>query len=142
MRPEEIEGLTVGGLLGLVTERRPQDDALVYVDRGLRYSYAEFNAEVERCARGLMALGLEKGDHVAVWGQNVPEWVTLQFATGKTGTVLVTINPAYKSNELKYVLEQSDAAVLFLTEGVGDADFLQILQGAVPEFGETDDGDL
>src|ERR671917_470657 len=120
MRPEEIEGLTVGGLLDLVTERRPQDDALVYVDRGLRYSYAEFNEEVERCARGLMALGLEKGDHVAVWGQNVPEWVTLQFATGKTGTVLVTINPAYKSEELRYVLEQSDAAALFLTEGADE----------------------
>ena len=142
MRPEEIEGLTVGGLLDMVTERRPQDDALVYVDRGLRYSYAEFNEVVERCARGLMALGLEKGDHVAVWGQNVPEWVTLQFATGKTGTVLVTINPAYKSEELRYVLEQSDAAALFLTEGVKGADFVEILQDAVPDLADAGDGDL
>src|SRR5918999_3414510 len=142
MRPEDIEGLTVGRLLDLVTERRPEDDALVYVDRGLRYSYAEFNEVVERCARALMALGLEKGDHVAVWGQNVPEWVILQFATGKTGTVLVTINPAYKSHELKYVLEQSDAVALFLTEGAGDADFLQILQGAVRGLDELGDGEL
>ena len=142
MRPEEIEGLTVGGLLDLVTERRPEDDALVYVDRGLRYSYTEFNEVVERCARGLMALGLEKGDHVAVWGQNVPEWVTLQFATGKTGTVLVTINPAYKSEELQYVLEQSDAAALFLTEGVKGADFVEILQDAVPDLADAGDGDL
>src|SRR5918995_140326 len=142
MRPEEIEGLTVGGLLDLVTERRPQDDALVYVDRGLRYSYAEFNEEVERCARGLMALGLEKGDHVAVWGQNVPEWVTLQFATGKTGTVLVTINPAYKSEELRYVLEQSDAAALFLSEGVKGADFVEILQDAIPGLADAEDSDL
>src|ERR671914_49223 len=142
MRPEDIEGLTVGGLLDLVTERRPEDDALVYVDRGLRYSYTEFNEVVERCARGLMALGLEKGDHVAVWGQNVPEWVTLQFATGKTGTVLVTINPAYKSEELQYVLEQSDAAALFLTEGVKGADFVEILQDAVPDLADAGDGDL
>src|ERR671915_882471 len=142
MRPEEVEGLTVGGLLDLVTERRPEDDALVYVDRGLRYSYAEFNEVVERCARALMALGLEKGDHVAVWGQNVPEWVTLQFATGKTGTVLVTINPAYKSEELRYVLEQSDAAALFLTEGVKGADFVEILQDAVPDLADAGDGDL
>src|ERR671915_1196068 len=142
MRPEEIEGLTVGGLLDLVAERRPEDDALVYVDRDLRYSYAEFNEVVERCARALMALGLEKGDHVAVWGQNVPEWVTLQFATGKIGAVLVTINPAYKSHELKYVLQQSDAAALFLTEGAGDADFLEILRGAVPELAEAPDGEL
>ena len=134
MRPEDIDGLTVGGLLDLVHERRPDDEALVYADRDLRYTYTEFKEVVEECARALMALGIEKGDHVAVWGQNVPEWVTLQFATGKVGAVLVTINPAYKSHELKYVLEQSDAAALFLTEGVRDADFLQILQDAVPEL--------
>ena len=142
MRPEDIEGLTVGRLLDLVTERRPRDDALVYVDRGLRYSYAEFNEVVERCARALMALGLEKGDHVAVWGQNVPEWVTLQFATGKMGAVLVTVNPAYKANELKYVLEQSDAAAFFLTRGVKGADFVEILQEAVPELAEVEEGEL
>jgi fatty-acyl-CoA synthase len=134
MRPEDIEGLTVGGLLDLVHERRPDDEALVYPDRDLRYTYAQFREVVEDSARALMALGIEKGDHVAVWGQNVPEWVTLQFATGKVGAVLVTINPAYKSHELQYVLDQSDAAALFLTEGVRDADFLQILQDAVPEL--------
>jgi fatty-acyl-CoA synthase len=142
MQPEDVERLTVGGLLDLVTERRPQDDALVYVDRGLRYSYAEFKDVVERCARALMALGLKKGDHVAVWGQNVPEWVTLQFATGKTGTVLVTINPAYKSNELRYVLEQSDAAALFLTEGVKGANFVEILEKAVPDLADAGPGEL
>jgi fatty-acyl-CoA synthase len=139
MRPEDIEGLTIGGLLDLVDERRPDDEALVYSDRGLRYTYAEFREVVEGCARALMALGIGKGDHVAVWGQNVPEWVTLQFATGKVGAVLVTINPAYKSHELKYVLDQSDAAALFLTRGVGDADFLEILQEAVPELIQSDD---
>jgi fatty-acyl-CoA synthase len=72
----------------------------------------------------------------------VPEWVTLQFATGKTGTVLVTINPAYKSEELRYVLEQSDAAALFLTEGVKGADFVEILQDAVPDLADAGDGDL
>jgi fatty-acyl-CoA synthase len=133
MRPEEIEGLTIGGLLDLVAERRPEDDALVYADRGLRYSYREFRDVVEECARALMALGLEKGDHVAVWGQNVPEWVVLQFATGKVGAVLVTVNPAYRANELRYVLEQSDAAALFLTRGVKGADFVEVLRDAVPE---------
>jgi fatty-acyl-CoA synthase len=142
MRPEDIDGLTVGGLLDLVTERRPEEEALVYADRNLRYTYPEFKEVVENCARSLMTLGIDKGDHVAVWGQNVPEWVTLQFATGKVGAVLVTINPAYKSRELKYVLEQSDAAALFLTEGLGDADFLQILQDAIPELAGTDDGEL
>src|SRR5215210_1914608 len=142
MRPEDIDGLTVGALLDLVHERRPDDEALVYADRNLRYTYTEFREVVENCARSLMDLGIEKGDHVAVWGQNVPEWVTLQFATGKVGAVLVTINPAYKSHELKYVLEQSDAAALFLTEGVANADFLQILQDAIPELAGSDDGEL
>jgi fatty-acyl-CoA synthase len=142
MRPEEIDGLTVGGLLDLVAGRRPDSDALVYADRDLRYTYAEFKEVVENCARSLMALGLQKGDHVAVWGQNVPEWVTLQFATGKVGAVLVTINPAYKSHELKYVLEQSDAAALFLTKGVANADFLQILQDAIPGLAGSDDDEL
>jgi fatty-acyl-CoA synthase len=141
MLPEDIEGLTVGGLLDLVTERRPETDALVYADRGLRYSYKQFNEVVERCARALIALGLEKGDHVAVWGQNVPEWVTLQFATGKTGTVLVTINPAYKATELRYVLEQSDAAALFLTKGVKEADFVEILQDTVPDLANAEPGE-
>jgi fatty-acyl-CoA synthase len=142
MRPEDIDGLTVGGLLDLVAGRRPEDEALVYADRNLRYTYTEFKAVVEKCARSLMALGIDKGDHVAVWGQNVPEWVTLQFATGKVGAVLVTINPAYKSHELKYVLEQSDAAALFMTEGVGEANFIQILQGAVSDLSQDDEGEL
>src|ERR687893_24875 len=142
MRAEEVDDLTVGELLDLVAERRPEDDALVYPDWGLRYTYREFKEVVEECARALMALGLEKGDHVAVWGQNVPEWVILQFATGKVGAVLVTVNPAYRASELKYVLDQSDSAALFLTSGVKDADFVEILGQAVPELGETADGEL
>src|SRR5215212_7083308 len=114
MRPEDIDGLTVGALLDLVHERRSYDEALVYADRDLRYTYAEFREVVEDCARALMALGIEKGDHIAVWGQNVPEWVILQFATGKVGAVLVTVNPAYRASELQYVLDQSDSAALFL----------------------------
>src|SRR5215216_1803842 len=142
MRPEDVEGLTVGGLLDLVAERRPEEEALVYPDRNLRYTYREFKEVVERCARALMALGLEKGDHVSVWGQNVPEWVILQFATGKAGAVLVTVNPAYRANELKYVLDQSDSAALFLTEGVKGADFIEILGQAVPELADAPDGEL
>ena len=142
MRAEDVEGLTVGGLLDLVAERRLEDDALVYPDRGLRYTYREFKEVVEECARALMALGLEKGDHVAVWGQNVPEWVILQFATGKVGAVLVTVNPAYRASELKYVLDQSDSAVLFLTGGVIGADFVETLGQAVPELAGAAGGEL
>jgi len=142
LRAEDVEGLAVGGLLDLVAERRPEDDALAYPDRGLRYTYREFKEVVEECARALMALGLEKGDHVAVWGQNVPEWVILQFATGKVGAVLVTVNPAYRASELKYILDQSDSAALFLTGGVKGADFVEILGQAVPELAGAAGGEL
>jgi len=142
LRAEDVEGLAVGGLLDLVAERRPEDDALAYPDRGLRYTYWEFKEVVEECARALMALGLEKGDHVAVWGQNVPEWVILQFATGKVGAVLVTVNPAYRASELKYILDQSDSAALFLTGGVKGADFVEILGQAVPELAGAAGGEL
>ncbi len=142
MRAEDVEGLTVGGLLDLVADRRPGEDALVYPDRGLRYNYRKFKEVVEGCARALMALGLEKGGHVAVWGQNVPEWVILQFATGKVGAVLVTVNPAYRASELKYVLDQSDSAALFLTGGVKGADFVEILGQAVPELAGAAGGEL
>ena len=77
-----------------------------------------------------------------MWGQNVPEWVILQFATGKMGAVLVTVNPAYKAQELKYVLDQSDSAALFLTRGVKDSDFVEILGQAVPELAGSADGAL
>ena len=77
-----------------------------------------------------------------MWGQNVPEWVILQFATGKMGAVLVTVNPAYKAQELKYVLDQSDSAALFLTRGVKDSDFVEILGQAVPELAGSADGEL
>jgi fatty-acyl-CoA synthase len=142
MRPEDVEDLTVGGLLDLVRERRPEGDALVYPEHGLRYTYREFKEKVDECARALMALGLGKGDKVAVWGQNKPEWVILQFATGKIGAVLVTVNPAYRATELHYVLEQSDSAALFLTEGVKGADFVDILQGAVPGLSEGSRGGI
>src|SRR5919202_403422 len=142
MRPEDVEELTVGGLLDLVAQRRPDEEALVYAERDLRYTYSAFKEVVEECARALMALGLEKGDHVAVWGQNVPEWVILQFATGKVGAVLVTVNPAYRANELKYVLDQSDSAALFLTPRVRGADFLEILGQAIPELADAKAGEL
>ena len=141
MRAEDVEGLTVGSLLDLVAERRPDDDALVYPDRGLRYTYGEFKEVVgegapERSWR-LGSRGSRRG-----LGPERPRWVTLQFATGKMGAVLVTVNPAYKAHELKYVLDQSDSAALFLTRGVKDADFVEMLAHAVPELAESTDGEL
>ena len=79
-------------------------------------TWAEFDAAVDRVARGLLALGFAPGDHFGVWATNVPEWVLLQFATARIGVVLVNINPAYRTGELKYALRQSDVRGLALVD--------------------------
>ena len=125
---------TVGGLLADVAKRFPDNDALVYPDHGLRYSYKEFNALCERIAKGLYHLGIRKGDHISIWATNVPEWVVLQFATAKIGAVLVTVNTSYKSAELEYVLNQSDSTTLFLVQGFKDTDYVQTTNEVIPEL--------
>jgi fatty-acyl-CoA synthase len=125
---------TIGGLLEEIARRFPDNDALVYPDRGLRYTYQEFNALCDRVAKGLLSLGIRKGDHLAIWATNVPEWLILQFATAKIGAVLVTVNTSYKSSELEYVLKQSDSAVLFLVQGFKGTDYVQTVYTIAPEL--------
>ncbi len=132
---------TLGGLLEDTARRFPKNDALVYPDRGLRYSYREFDALCDRVAKGLLRLGVRKGEHLAIWATNVPEWVVLQFATAKIGAVLVTINTNYKSAELEYVLQQSDATMLFLVQGFKDTDYVETAYTVVPEL-QTSEGAL
>ncbi|PLX92045.1 MAG: AMP-binding protein [Desulfuromonas sp.] len=133
---------TVGGILEEMGRRYPENDALVYPDRGLRLNYAEFNALCDRVAKGLIKLGVKKGDHLSIWATNVPEWVILQFASAKIGAVLVTVNTSYKSAELEYVLEQSDSTLLFLVQGFKDTDYVATLNQVVPELAEKREGGL
>lgn len=133
---------TVGGLLEAAAKCRPEHDALVYHHRGLSLSYGELNERCDRVARGLLQVGIGKGDRVAIWATNLPEWVILQFATAKIGAVLVTINTRYRSSELEYVLRQSDATALFLESGVGDNDFTAALFHVVPELRRAAPGQL
>ena len=81
-----------------------------------------------------MALGIKKGDHIAVWAYNVPEWVYLQFASAKIGAILVTVNTYYKSHELEYLLKQSDATSLFLVDEFKGVNYLDILKSIIPNF--------
>ena len=97
---------------------------------------------MDRLARGLMAMGIRKGEKVAVWATNVPYWVALQFATAKIGAVLLTINTNYRSTELAYVLEQSETENLFLIDGYQDIDYLQTVYELVPELRTQERGRL
>ena len=103
-------------------------DALVSVEQGLRYSYAEFSDEVDRVARGLMGIGVAKGDRVGIWSPNYAEWVLVQYATARIGAVLVTINPAYRSSELEYVLNQSGISVLVAVESFATSHYRSMIE--------------
>jgi fatty-acyl-CoA synthase len=133
---------TVGGLLDHIAGRFPENDALVYVERGLRYSYHAFNEVCRQVAKGLLRLGIKKGDHLSIWAYNVPEWVILQFATAKIGAILVTVNTSYKSAELEYILSQSDSNTLFLVKSFKDSDYVQILYEVAPELKVAEPGKL
>jgi fatty-acyl-CoA synthase len=138
---EQID-LTVGGLLDHIADNFPENEALVYVERGLRYTYREFNERCRQVAKGLIRMGVKKGDHLSIWAYNVPEWVTLQFATAKIGAVLVTVNTSYKSAELEYILHQSDSSTLFLVQGFKDTDYVETLAEVVPELAVSSFGEL
>src|SRR5215218_10292069 len=95
-----VDGLTIGQMLRQTAAQNPDRDAVVFPQFSYRRTFAQFDAEVDQVSRSLLALGIGKAEHVAVWGTNWPQWILLQFATARMGAVLVTINPAYRSHEL------------------------------------------
>ncbi|MTI81507.1 MAG: AMP-binding protein [Firmicutes bacterium] len=139
---QKFDSMTVGGLLEEMAIKYPNNDALVYSDRELRYSYQEFNQMCRQVARGLMAMGIKKGDHIAAWATNVPQWVILQFATGKMGAVLVTVNTNYKAFELEYLLKQSDSTSLFMIDGTKSSSYVDMVYEMCPELRNSEPGQL
>ena len=118
---------TIPQNLARTVAQHGERDALVSVEQGLRYTYAEFSDEVDRVARGLMALSVAKGDRVGIWSPNYAEWVLVQYATARIGSILVTINPAYRSSELGYVLNQSGTSVLVAVESFLASDYRSMI---------------
>ena len=94
--PDGFTTLTLGRQLEFWARETPDHDFIVYPDRNLRWTYRQFDDRVNRLAKGLLAIGIRKGDHVGIWAKNVPDWLVFQFACAKTGAVLVTVNTAYK----------------------------------------------
>jgi fatty-acyl-CoA synthase len=105
-------GDTIGDNLVSTVLRVPDAEALVDVPSGRRWTYAQFDADVTALALGLLAEGIEAGDRIGIWSPNCPEWTLMQYATAKVGAVLVNVNPAYRSHELAYVLQQSGMRML------------------------------
>ena len=137
-----VDGLTIGQVLAQTATNMPQAEAMVFPALGKRYTWAEFDRAVYEAAKGLMALGIQPGQHVAVWATNVPEWVILQMATARIGAVMVTINPAYRPFELKYVLQQSDTVALFLVDSFKSSNYFDMIAQACPELAAAVPGSL
>src|SRR6516225_7801427 len=115
---------TIGERLRRVTERFGDREALVVRHQGYRATYRELSEQVDLAARAMIANGVGKGDRVGIWAPNRYEWVIVQFASARVGAILVTINPAYKADELRHALRRAGVSLLFTARGFRDADYL------------------
>ncbi|GAB6192152.1 AMP-binding protein [Desulfocastanea catecholica] len=141
-RDEIVREITLGQILAETVAKYPHETAVAYAEREYRQTWQEFSDTVDTMAKGLMAMGIQKGEKVAVWATNVPHWVALQFATARIGAILLTINTNYRSAEIDYVLKQSDCENIFIINGLRDANYLEILYGLIPELKTHPRGDL
>jgi fatty-acyl-CoA synthase len=125
---------TIGGALDRAAERWGDRDALVACHQHRRYSYRELRDEADRAARGLIALGVQRGDRVGIWSGNRAEWMITQYAAAKAGAVLVNVNPAYRLRELEYALTQSGISVLVAARGFRSTSYIELLLSLMPEL--------
>lgn len=134
--------LTLGDMLEKQVKQFPDKDFIIFADRDLRFTYAQFDERCNNLAKGLMSIGLKKGDNLGIWATNVPDWLTFLFATAKIGVVLVTVNTAYKSHELEYLVKQSDITTLALIDGYRDSDYVGMVNELIPELKHCERGHL
>ena len=131
---QPLLGETIGENLERTAARVPDNLALVSRHQNRRYTYAEFNAAVDEVARGLLALGLEAGDRVGIWSPNNAEWVLVQYATAKAGLILVNINPAYRTSELAYALNQSGCRMLIAAQSFKTSNYEAMIEEVRPDL--------
>jgi fatty-acyl-CoA synthase len=130
----ELLGETIGANLAATAARLPAHEALVDCPSGRRWSYAGLEAWARQVARGLLAFGVKKGDRVAIWSPNCPEWVAVQYATALIGAVLVNVNPAYRVSELEFVLRQSGVRTLISATAYKASDYRAMVEAARPSL--------
>ena len=133
---------TIGQVVKEAALIYPGNPALIQPEFKLRQDYRDFYASCRGTAKGLMALGIQRGDKVSVWATNIPQWVYLQFSLGMIGGILVTVNTNYQSHELLYILEQSDSTTLFLMDSYRDTSFYNTVRNVMPEVEDCKPGHL
>ncbi|MDR2915040.1 MAG: AMP-binding protein [Tannerella sp.] len=138
----ELSNRTLGDWLEHWAETTPDKEYLVYSDRGLRFTWKEFNQRVDDMAKGLLSIGVKRGTHIGIWATNVPDWLTFLYAGAKIGAVLVTVNTNYKQHELEFLVKDSDIHTLCITEGVFDGNYIDMVYTMLPELKDTQRGYL
>lgn len=139
---ERLIDYTFPDVLDRVCEEFPTQYAFRYTELDYTRTYPEFRSDVDTFARALIAMGVRKGDHVAIWATNVPAWYITFWATTKIGAVLVTVNTAYKIHEAEYLLRQSDTHTLVMIDGYKDSDYVGIMKELCPELATCAPGKL
>ncbi|MGM0521312.1 MAG: AMP-binding protein, partial [Pseudomonadota bacterium] len=135
-------GMTIGDKFDEIVAQYPDNDALIVLHQDIHWNYRQLQEEVNRVARGLLALGVQAGDRVAIWAPNCSEWTLTQFATAKIGAILVNINPAYRTHELEYALNQSGARFLITADSFKSSDYRGMLVELAPELKASAEGKL
>ncbi len=125
---------TISASLRSTVERFGDREAIVSPGQGVRYSYRDFDYMTDEVARSLLALGLTKGDRVGIWAPNLAEWTLIQYGTARVGIILVTINPAYRRNELAYALEQSGCKAVFTLTSFKSSNYQEMLHEVAPSI--------
>ena len=128
---------TVGDWLEYWAEKTPDKEYIVYSDRDLRFTWDTFNKRVNNMAKGLIAIGVTRGSNVGIWAQNVPDWLTFLYATAKIGAVAVTVNTNYQSEEIAFLMKDSDMHTLCMTDGAAGSNYTDIIYGLIPELKTT-----
>lgn len=123
---------TIGQVVNEISVTYPDNVALVHSENGIRYTYHRFLSQIDSVARGLIGLGIHKGERVSLWAPNVPEWIISQIALAKIGAILVPVDPGAGKEELGYILEQSEAGSLIMTSGLAGDEYLEVLSELDP----------
>ncbi|MBR6961036.1 MAG: AMP-binding protein, partial [Clostridiales bacterium] len=139
---ETLIDLTFPDVLDKICELFPNQYAFRYTELDYTRTYPEFRDDVDNLARAFLAMGCKKGDHIAIWATNVPQWYLTFWAATKIGCVLVTVNTAYKIHEIEYLLRQSDTCTLVMIDKYKDCDYLQIINEICPELATSEPGKL
>jgi fatty-acyl-CoA synthase len=135
-----LRGMTLGEMLENIAAKYPDTEAVVSVHQNIRWTYREFLKQVHDVARGLMGLGVEKGDRVGIWAMNHAEWLVIQYATAKIGAIMVNINPSYRTYELEYVLKQAEIQTIIIQGSFKTSDYVGMFYEACPEAFEAKPG--